>query len=127
MDLGEALIVAGILSAIVTKLVDTVRNVFDAGGKFPKWVWNLLAFGLGLTICWTGNVNLFATIQQIIPALGITFSGIGIGAGASGVHEFFDFLSSKAKEAKGTKIEANVPPGSGVDMQVTAPPKKRKR
>lgn len=98
-DMG---VVAGILlaGAVVTKVVDAVRNSFDEKDTAPKWLWNLLAFGLGITVAFIFELNAFDSLTKLQAVAGSILTGFGIGASASGIHEFFDFLSSKASEAK---------------------------
>lgn len=86
----------------VTKTVDFVRNVVDQEVKAPKWVWNALAVALGLIVSLVWELNAFEAISHT-PAQGVTgqaFTGIAIGAAASGYHELFDALGSSAKARK---------------------------
>lgn len=87
---------AVLLAPVVTKLVDTFRNAFDGGDTVPKVVWNLLAFGIGIAFAVSGDLNLLAGLHRSEFA-GEVLTGIAYGAWGSGFHEFFDFLSSKAR------------------------------
>lgn len=91
MDLAPYLAAA----PIVTKVVDFARNAFDTEGKAPSWVWNLVAFGVGVGVAYVSELNLLPKAQ-----FGVIVTGFALGAAASGFHEAFDLLSGKAKEAE---------------------------
>ena len=95
------------LAVAVTKAVDTVRNAVDQAGRAPKVTWNLLAFILGIAICWGWGFNLFAPLVAAVPALkdtgigegtaGEILTGIAVGGLAGFYHERLDEWSSRAK------------------------------
>ena len=103
------LIAALPFSVGVTKIVDTVRNLFGtAQGSVPKWVWNVLALVLGIVFALAFEINLLAPIAAAIPALkdwnpdstmAEILTGISIGAMAGFWHEKMDQWSSQAKVA----------------------------
>lgn len=103
------LIAALPLAVGVTKIVDTVRNLFgDAQANVPKWVWNVLALVVGVAFALGFEVNLFAPIAAAIPALkdwspdstmAEIATGLSIGAMAGFWHEKMDEWSSEAKAA----------------------------
>jgi hypothetical protein len=103
--LSAFLLVAGPLAIICTKLVDTLRNIFDpAATKVPKVVWNLASFVIGIVIALAYQADIHALIPGLPPVLdnltgigGQVLTGLAIGAVASGWHEFFDLMSSVAK------------------------------
>lgn len=80
------------LGATVTKAVDFIRNSFDPKGVAPKFVWNVVAFGLGIAGAWASAVNIMPGQRG-----GTIITGLAVGASASGFHEVFDFFSAKAK------------------------------
>jgi hypothetical protein len=89
------------VAAGVTKAVDLVRNL-TKGWSPPKWAWNVASFGFGLAASFGFNVQLvnvpddllrFELSEPMIRAL----TGLTIGGLASGWHEVFDWLSSRAK------------------------------
>jgi len=89
------------VAAGVTKAVDFVRNL-TAQWTAPKWVWNAVSFGFGLVAAFGFNVELVKVPEGVLrfdvsePMLR-ALTGITIGGMASGLHELFDWLSSKAK------------------------------
>jgi hypothetical protein len=106
-----AFLIAAIpLGLTVTKVVDFVRNLLgDAQANVPKWVWNVLAFVVGIIIALAFEINLIAPVVAAIPALkdwspdstlAMVLSGIGLGAVGSGWHEKLDQWSSNAKANK---------------------------
>lgn len=80
------------LAATVTKATDFVRNAADPGNSAPKWVWNLVAFGLGIAAALLSDLTLLGP-----DTLGRVVTGLAIGAAASGFHEVFDFFSAKGR------------------------------
>jgi hypothetical protein len=99
MDAFVALTAA---SAIVTKLVDTTRNLLgDDGQKFPKWLWNVEAFGLGLAGAFLFQIEPVQVPDsfrfEVSGAALQAATGLMVGAVASGLHEFFALLSAKSK------------------------------
>lgn len=88
---------------LVTKLVDLIRNAFDSGGKAPKWVWNVVAFGVGVTVCLVWEVNALAQFSHTGTqgVAGEVLTGLGLAGGASFWHEVMDFFSAKAKNPSG--------------------------
>src|SRR6266542_7150744 len=90
-----------IFAQIVTKVVDLLRNAFDSVGKAPKWVWNLVAIGLGVVAAFGWQLNLLEGFKgtSISVGMGKFFTGLAIGGMSSGWHELFDSLSGAAKQA----------------------------
>ena len=101
------LVAAGPVSVGVTKVVDTIRNALDPSGKFPKVVWNLAAFGIGVGFCVGWGVNLFAALLAAVPALkastalagtaGQILTGIAVGGMAGFWHEKMAADSARSK------------------------------
>jgi hypothetical protein len=106
------------LAVLVTKAVDTVRNLVGSV-TVPKWVWNVLALGLGVLLCLGWGFNLFDALTKAIPALaesdalsgtlGSVLTGLAVGAMAGFWHEKMDEWSSIAKANK-----TSVPTGTQV-------------
>ena len=104
------LLAAGPLALLVTKAVDTVRNLVDAAGAMPKFVWNLAAFVFGVVLCLGWGYNLVSTLAHSIPALsqntafdgvwGQVLTGMAVGAMAGFWHEKLDEWSSTASAAR---------------------------
>jgi RsiW-degrading membrane proteinase PrsW (M82 family) len=104
------LIAALPLSVGVTKIVDTVRNLFGtAETKVPKVVWNILALVVGVAVALGFELNLFEALAAAIPALkpdiaagtaGEVLTGLAIGGMAGFWHEKMDAWSSEAKALK---------------------------
>lgn len=102
------------LALLVTKGVDFVRNLFDSSGRAPKWVWNVVAFGLGILLAMGWEYNLVTTLAHAIPALadntaldgfwGQVLTGMAIGATAGFWHEKLDQWSSAAKANRAVAV-----------------------
>jgi hypothetical protein len=102
-DLAAFLVAVGPLAILITKTVDTIRNALDKAGTWPKVVWNLAAFALGVAYCLAFGVNLAGLIDfrgEVSSMLqgtgGEVLTGLAIGATASFWHEHMDATSSKA-------------------------------
>lgn len=100
------------LAAMVTKLVDFTRNTLDKGDTWPKWVWQLEAFVLGILLALLYKQSDVSQIPGLPPflsdstgALAAVVVGVVIGAVSSGFHELFDALSGVAKRRQ-------LPPGA---------------
>jgi hypothetical protein len=94
----EALTVAA-AGAAVTKVVDFIRNI--VGDVSAKWVWNLLALGLGVVVAFLFDVEPVQLPGLNVGEIGIKVAtGLAIGGISSGWHELFDFLSGAAKRAQ---------------------------
>lgn len=89
------LLTIAFVALVVTKLVDTARNVIDPKGTNIrlKPVWNGAAFGLGIVAAY-----LFEAAGLPIVGQGDTplATGLLIGAAASGWHEVLDRISPTA-------------------------------
>lgn len=104
-DLAAFLIAVGPLAILVTKTVDTIRNLTP--DTVPKVVWNFAAFVVGLAYCLLFGVNLAATIafrpevmEKLEGTWGEVLTGLAVGAVAGFWHEHMDKTSAQAKEAK---------------------------
>jgi len=106
-----AFLVAAVpLALLVTKAVDLARNLFDKADSAPKWVWNVVAFIVGLVICLGWQFNYVTALADAVPALsgsttldgvaGQIITGLSVGAMASFWHEKLDQWSSVAKTNK---------------------------
>jgi hypothetical protein len=93
----------GPLAIGVTKLVDGVRNVMPGG---PKWLWNVLAFVIGILVCVLFEIDVVAALAAQVPAfadktldpfVSQLITGLGVGGTASYWHERMDLASSRAK------------------------------
>jgi type III secretory pathway component EscT len=94
------------LSLGVTKIVDMIRNLpWFKGKAVGSWVWNVVAFvvGLGIAVGWRHDLSPAAV--ALVPALanlhlssmvGEVLTGVVIGGGAGFFHELLDSLSSVA-------------------------------
>lgn len=99
-------IAAGPLALLTTKGVDLIRNLIDATGRFPRFVWNLVAFVVGVAICVGWGYNLVAIAAASIPAIanstafnglsGEILTGLAVGAMAGFWHEKLDQWHSAA-------------------------------
>lgn len=104
------LIAALPLSVGVTKIVDTIRNLFGTKeAAVPKVVWNILALVLGVAVALGFEINLVEPIAKAIPALkdwsvdpvaGQILTGLALGGMAGFWHEKMDAWSSEAKALK---------------------------
>lgn len=95
--LFAALVLAGPIAVVVTKVVDFIRNLFDTSHRAPSWVWNLVALGTGLVVAFLFGINLLHAIVAAIPALsdragtqdvlGQALTGLMLGAMAGFWHD----------------------------------------
>lgn len=105
---AEVVGVATVFGIVVTKTVDLIRNALAgtplAETRF-KWLWNVLALGLGvlMALVWAVNMldNYSSPDSRVQGVFGQVLTGLAIGGVASGYHELFDLLSGTAKRAKG--------------------------
>lgn len=82
----------GALALVVEKVVSFIRNALDPTGKFPTYVWNLLAMIVGIAFALGWQLNLAPAVLAQIPAFdgssalsgtsGQILSGLAIGASA---------------------------------------------
>jgi len=90
--------VAWPLSVSVTKVVDFIRNLFgDKQNNMPHWLWNAVAFAVGIGAALGWGINLLAPIIAQVPALadkagtndtlGQILTGIVLGAMAGFWHD----------------------------------------
>lgn len=90
-----------VAAAVVTKLVDMVRNFVDKDDSLPKYLWNVLAFALGVVGAFAFQIEPAQVPEglrfEITGGALQLFTGLVVGAWASGLHELLDFLSHKAK------------------------------
>lgn len=93
----------GPLAVGVTKLVDGARNILPGG---PKWLWNVLAFVIGVLVCVAFQIDALAALVAQVPAFGDktldpvvsqVLTGLGVGGMSSYWHERMDLASSRAK------------------------------
>jgi hypothetical protein len=103
---SEIVAAATLFATIVTKAVDMLRNMLDPGGTFPKWIWNAVAFALGIVVALIWKINLLDNFggAGIHGFSGQLMTGLAIAGSASGYHELFDTLSAQAKKAKATAL-----------------------
>lgn len=90
---SAVIVTLGALALTVEKIVSFVRNAFDSAGKFPTYIWNVLALivGVGFALGW--QLNLAPAVVGLIPAVadssalsgtsGQILTGLAVGA-ASG-------------------------------------------
>jgi hypothetical protein len=106
---SEIVAAATLFATIVTKAVDMLRNMLDTDGKWPKWVWNAVAFALGVSVALIWKINLLDNFggTGIHGFSGQFMTGLAIAGSASGYHELFDTLSSQAKKAKAATLLAD--------------------
>lgn len=104
VDITAFLVAVGPLAIMVTKTVDTLRNLF---GVKPKWVWNFSAFAVGVGYCLLFAVNLMGNIAfrpELVSRLrgtwGEVLTGLAIGGVSSFWHEHMDATSAKASSLK---------------------------
>lgn len=99
-----------VVALLVTKSVDTIRNLIDKDDSMPKVTWNVVAFAVGVAYCVGWQVDLSASAIALVPALaahadrlhGITgqvLTGLLAGGFAGFWHEALDALSGVASRA----------------------------
>lgn len=123
--LVAALVVAGPVSVTVTKVVDFIRNLIDRDNDMPSWLWNVVAFAIGLAICIGWGINVFGAIVATIPALaesdalsgtmGTILTGIAVGAMAGFWHDKMSQWSATAhalEPAPAVILEEGLPPAT---------------
>lgn len=104
--LVAALVAIGPLAIATTKVVDLVRNLADRGNRAPAWVWNAVAFAIGIGIAYGWDVNVLGPVAEAIPRLsgsgflsglgGDLLTGVVVGGAAGLWHEKFDQWSAVA-------------------------------
>lgn len=107
---SEIVAAATLFATIVTKAVDLIRNLVESMSlKPPKWTWNAVAFGLGITVALIWKINLLDNFggEGIHGFSGQLMTGLAIAGSASGYHELFDTLSAHAKKAKADALLAD--------------------
>jgi hypothetical protein len=107
----ELLTATTAFALLVTKLVDFCRNAFGPVRADRKWIWNLLALGLGVAMAVLFQIDVLQPYEHNDTAVfaGRVLTGLAIGAAGSGWHEALDALSGVAKA---TKSSAATPPSS---------------
>jgi hypothetical protein len=89
----------GPLAAGVTKLVDTLRNLFDRTDTAPKWTWNIAALVISLAVCLGFQLDVVTALMKQVPALvntdlsdvaGQILTAIGVAGFAAYWHEKMD-------------------------------------
>src|SRR6185369_899877 len=104
---GFAAVVAVILGLALTttKVTDFLRNVLDKSDTYPKYVWNIVAFLVGIALCVGWQHSFVNDLFHQVPALsdvnlsgtaGYVLSGLIVGGGAGFFHEVLDALSGVA-------------------------------
>jgi hypothetical protein len=98
----ELLTATTAFALLVTKLVDFGRNAFDPHDAKRKWIWNLLALGLGVAMALLFEIDVLQPYEHNDTAVlaGRFLTGLAIGAAGSGWHEALDALSGVAKATK---------------------------
>jgi hypothetical protein len=99
------------MAVLVTKGVDTIRNLVDPTARFPKVIWNVVAFVVGVAICLGWGFNPVAGLAAAVPALsngsaltgtaGEILSGLALGAMAGFWHEKLDQWSASGHNPGG--------------------------
>lgn len=106
----DLLMLVNALALGVTKVVDLIRNVT---GTAPKWVWNVVALGVGLVVAFGWEKDLTGAAFALVPALkdqhvseflGRLLTGIVIGGAAGFWHELLDALSGVAKRGRSAEV-----------------------
>jgi hypothetical protein len=58
------------LSVAVAKVVDFIRNLFGSSqASVPSWVWNVVAFVVGVAAALGWGINLLSAVVATVPAL----------------------------------------------------------
>lgn len=103
-DLAAFLLAVGPFALLITKTVDTLRNILPQ--SLPKVTWNIAAFLVGVVYCLLFGLNLAGLIpftqgvtDNLTGVWGQVLTGLSIGAVASFWHEQMDRMSMQAKAA----------------------------
>jgi hypothetical protein len=82
----------GALALVDEKVVSFIRNAVDSAGRFPTYVWNLLAMVVGVAMALGWQLNLAPAVLALIPRFvsssalsgtsGQILSGLAIGGAA---------------------------------------------
>jgi hypothetical protein len=97
-------VIAG-LALTTTKITDFIRNVLDKSDTYPKYVWNIVAFVVGIALCVGWQHSFINDLFHQVPALatvnltgnmGYVLSGLIVGGGSGAFHEVLDALSGVA-------------------------------
>lgn len=81
------------LSFGITKAVDTVRNAIDLRDRFPKVVWNIVAFGIAIAVSFGTDLNILGEVAA--EPLGKLFTAVALTGGSGFGHELMDMLSAR--------------------------------
>lgn len=105
---GFAALIASItiLSLVVTKTIDFIRNSIDKEGTKPKSWWNIAAVVIGLAYCLGWQIDITSSMAQLVPALasqsdrlmgvpGQVLSGLIIGSLSGPFHQILENLSKR--------------------------------
>lgn len=102
----------GALALTVEKIVSFVRNAVDSAGRFPTYVWNVLAMivGVGFALGW--QLNLTPAILGMIPRFagssalsgtsGQILTGLAVGASAGFAYGVLQALEATVHRNTGT-------------------------
>jgi hypothetical protein len=112
---GFAVVLAVIvgLSLTTTKTVDLLRNILDKGDTWPKYVWNIAAFAVGIALCVGWQHSFVNDLFHQVPALsqvnldgtmGYLLSGIIVGGASGFFHELLDALSGVATTLQSRRV-----------------------
>lgn len=101
-DLAAFLVAVGPFALLITKTVDTIRNILPQ--TLPKVTWNIVSFAVGVAYCLLFGVNLAGMIpfqsgisDNLTGVFGQVLTGLAIAATASFWHEHLDKVSMQAK------------------------------
>jgi hypothetical protein len=86
IDLRVLLAITTAYGAVVTKLVDFIRNTVGkkSGGterELPKWLWQVCGFAIGVAVAYLFQVDAFTGDNR----WGQLLTGLAIGAAGSGL------------------------------------------
>jgi Na+/H+ antiporter NhaD/arsenite permease-like protein len=115
------------LSLTVTKIVDFVRNLpwFKNADGTPKfvgsWIWNALAFVVGIVLCVGWQHSFVNDLAHVVPALstvnfagnmGYVLSGLILGGLSGFGHELLAALSASARKNNAVALEVALTTGT---------------
>ena len=95
--MGEAIVQIAFFGAVITGIVDYIRNAFDPGNRLPKIVIQMIALAVAIAVAFIWDLNVLADFgaDGVRGSAGKFVTALGFAASATGWHHLFKALSSR--------------------------------